>query len=196
MSLKVYKAVLEGENTVTIRVDSTFRGFEVDKFVRMLFNMSVRKEWDKTLKDIKLLEAKADNTERLFEEVHIDPLITSRVFIKEMLHFNNKDDLNLVKRFDLQDKKNYFHAVIANSVNDPNVPLKHGDVRGNLIREYWLIEDDLYELNTIHVRNVSTVDYEGEIPKYALNQMAVDWASTRFESFLDGYHTIYFSKTA
>jgi len=189
--MKIYKKLLEGEPTVTIRFEGTLKGISAENFYKMTQDTTIRIKWDPVPKQLKVIEKTSENSDVIYVEANLPFPMSNRDFVQERLYLNNVDHAELVKELGLYDKPNKYYVLLIKSTEREEFPPKDKPVRGNTKMSYWFIEEDPSDKNSAKVVVLQCQELKGMIPVMLVNKIAGGFPHKIIGAMLDNYPKLF-----
>lgn len=163
---------MEGEPTITIKLEGQLKGFKGQDFHRVLFDVSLMKDSEPRPKHAKMIERVSDNLDIFYLEVPMPFPLANRDFVQRSLHLSNKDDPELVKQLELFDWEHTYYVLLRESIERPEYPPQSSPVRGEMKMNYWLVEQDPHDEDILKFRSVLCQNLNGNLPLVFVNKFA------------------------
>lgn len=184
---KIYKKVIEGATSVSVRTEAILKGVDAAKLHKLLSDIHLNTKGDPLTKSVKVVEQLSPNSDVVHIEVTLPFPLSNREFLVKRIYFNNKDNVDLVKKLGLYQKDHIYYVIMVESTMRPEYPVKSSPVRGHTKMLYWLIEEDPKDKNTARAITISSQDIGGNVPLSLQNKAVPQKAHEAIERHLTNY---------
>jgi len=139
--LSIYRKSMDNNLSLT-RTRAIFENVDIDILCKMLVDGETRKTWDDKLVNGYVVERLSANEEIVYAELKAPSPVSNRDTVNYRCCVCNKNDPELVKKYNLYEKENKYYMSYSVSVVRPDVGEKKGLVRQETILMGWVMEVD------------------------------------------------------
>ncbi len=189
--MKAFTKKETGETQYTIRIEAEVKGFNAEKIVLMMRDVEYRKQTLNPPKEMKIIEHNSKNSDVAYFEIDLPFPLTNREFVQKRLFMGNKEDPENIRKLGLYDLNHEYHAVIIQSIEREEYPIKSKPIRGETKMYYLLLEEDVNDKSVLKMRLVLCQDLKGDIPKMILNSMITKMSTKFVGDILKSYTKIF-----
>ena len=186
-TLKVYKKLVEGEPTVTIKTEGYFKGVKAENLFTMFKDISYREKLGHKPKVIKVVEQINKNSDVIYVELDLPFPMTNRDMVQKRLYLGNKEDADLVRELGLYQKDHKYYAVLVQSTERPEYPAKSKPIRAEIKIQFVLIEEDPKDPESTRISMVMCQKMNGDVPNMLINKISTKMPVGMMTGFVELY---------
>ena len=185
-SVKAYKKA-ETSSGLTIRIEADLRGVKAENFVLMLRDASYREKMEGPIKKFKIVENTSKHTDVTYHELSLPFPLTNRDFVQKRLFVSNKQEPELVAKLGLFKWDHAYNAILIQSTERSEYPVKSSPIRGETSMHYTLLQEDPYDKTLLKMKIVICQDLNGSIPSVVMSGAAEKMAKGMLTDLLKSY---------
>jgi hypothetical protein len=179
----------DNDPVIYTRTEMVFSGLDLDKWICMMADMEIRKSWDETIKDGKIIVDLVDQGDICYMQMKMPFPLSDREVLQKRFLICNKSHPKLVEKFGFPQKDNKYYMIFMEPIKLKEYPLNDDHVRAEMIM-MMIVEEMADKPGSFRMFGLGQMNMGGWIPNWTINLMSTKVASKMMDMSIDKYHEL------